>query len=437
VLTRRAFVKETGLALVSFGLAPRFLVRAAQAAPGGARPPVLVAIFQRGAADGLNIVIPHGDPAYARLRPSIGIPAPARGADDRSLDLDGFYGFHPSLAPLLPIFRRGELACVHAIGSPDATRSHFDAQDYMEAGTPGVKATADGWLNRCLQQGAARDEASAFRGVALAPILPRALQGPATALAVPSLDAFDLRDAAGTGSDLQPGFESLYRQAVHDFLGGTAQTTFDAVKRLRAARPTARLPEHGAVYPRGRFGDALRQTAQLIKADLGLEIAFLEIGGWDHHVAEGGARGQLAGRLQEFAQGLAALWQDLGDRRGDVVVLTMTEFGRTVRENGNAGTDHGHATVMFALGGRVRGGKVYGRWPGLAREQLFEGRDLALTTDFRDLFAEVAVRHLGLSWKAPLFPGYALRPEAFPGVLPPAAQSSSERFSTAIRRSLR
>jgi uncharacterized protein (DUF1501 family) len=417
MLTRRGFIKEAGLAFVSFGLAPRFLVRAAHAAPGGSRSRVLVAIFQRGAADGLNIVVPHGDPAYTRLRPGIAVPAPARGAADRTVDLDGFFGFHPSLAPLSPLWRQGELACVHAVGSPHPTRSHFDAQDFMEAGTPGVKSTPDGWLNRCLQQASPRDDGSVFRGIALSPLLPRSFQGGGGALAVPSVDTFDLRGSTG---EVQRGFESLYREAVRDFLGETGQATFDAVKRLRAARATFRPPEHGATYPRGRFGDVLRQTAQLVKADLGLEIVFLELGGWDHHVGEGGVRGQLAIRLEEFGGGLTAFWQDLGDRRGDVVVLSMTEFGRTVRENGNAGTDHGHASVMFVLGGRVRGGKIYGRWPGLAPEQLFEGRDLALTTDFRDLFAEVAVRHLGIPWSAPLFPGHPLRPEAFPGVLPPA-----------------
>ena len=417
MLTRRAFVKHSAVALVSFGLAPRFLLRTAHAAPGERRGRVLVAIFQRGAADGLNIVVPHRDPDYARARPRIAIPEPSRGGGDRALDLDGFFGLHPSLAPLRPLWERRELACVHAVGSPEATRSHFDAQDFMEAGTPGVKSTPDGWLNRCLQHGPAPREPSVFRAVALAPILPRSLHGPATALALPSLETFDLR---GSTPEVRQGFESLYRQAVQDFLGGTGQATFDAVKRLRAARPTARPPEHGAVYPKGRFADVLRQTAQLIKAEVGLEVAFLEVGGWDHHVAEGAARGQLANRLEEFGGGLAAFWQDLGERRGEVVVLTMTEFGRTAGENGNAGTDHGHATVMLVLGGPVRGGKVYGRWPGLAPEQLFEGRDLALTTDFRDLFAEVAVRHLGVPWTAPLFPGYRIRPEAFPGVLPPA-----------------
>ena len=417
MLTRRAFVKHSAVALVSFGLAPRFLLRTAHAAPGERRGRVLVAIFQRGAADGLNIVVPHRDPDYARARPRIAIPEPSRGGEDRALDLDGFFGLHPSLAPLRPLWERRELACVHAVGSPEATRSHFDAQDFMEAGTPGVKSTPDGWLNRCLQHGPAPGEPWVFRAVALAPILPRSLHGPATALALPSLETFDLR---GSIPEVRQGFESLYRQAVQDFLGGTGQATFDAVKRLRAARPTARPPEHGAVYPKGRFADVLRQTAQLIKAEVGLEVAFLEVGGWDHHVAEGAARGQLANRLEEFGGGLAAFWQDLGERRGEVVVLTMTEFGRTAGENGNAGTDHGHATVMLVLGGPVRGGKVYGRWPGLAPEQLFEGRDLALTTDFRDLFAEVAVRHLGVPWTAPLFPGHRIRPEAFPGVLPPA-----------------
>jgi uncharacterized protein (DUF1501 family) len=422
MLGRRAFLTQGGLAVVTFGLAPRFLLRAAQAAVPPSRPRTLVAIFQRGAADGLNIVVPHGDRGYVRLRPRIGVPAPRAGADDRALDLDGFFGLHPALAPLAELWKRGELAAVHAVGSPDATRSHFDAQDYMEAGTPGVKTTPDGWLNRCLRHASARADASAFRGVALTPLLPRSLQGPATALAVPSVDAFDLRGGgpATASPEVQGGFEALYRDAVQDFLGGTAQATFDAVKRLRAARTRFRPPEHGAAYPRGRFGEVLRQTAQLVKADLGVEIAFVEVGGWDHHVGEGGVRGQLATRLEEFGQGLAAFWQDLGERRGDVVALTMTEFGRTAHENGNGGTDHGHAGVMFVLGGRVRGGKVYGRWPGLAPEQLFEGRDLALTTDFRDLFGEVAVRHLGLDWSAPLFPGYRIRPEAFPGVLPPA-----------------
>jgi uncharacterized protein (DUF1501 family) len=415
MLTRRAFAKQSALAVVTLGAAPRFLLRAADAAPARSRPRVLVAIFQRGAADGLNIVVPHGDPSYPRLRPTIAVPATAREADDRAQDLDGFFGLHPSLRPLLGAWQRRELACVQAVGSPDATRSHFDAQDYMEAGTPGVKSTPDGWLNRCLQHGAARDEPSAFRGVALVPVLPRSLQGVAPALAIPSVEAFDLRGPATAGPG---GFEPLYGQAVRDFLGGTAQATFDAVKRLQAARQGFRPPAHGAAYPAGRLGEALRQTAQLVKADVGLEVAFVEVGGWDHHVAEGGARGQLATRLAELGQALAAFWQDLGERREQALVLTMTEFGRTARQNGNAGTDHGHATAMLVLGGRVRGGKVYGRWPGLAPEQLFEGRDLAVTTDFRDLFAEVAVRHLGVPWRAPLFPGYPVRPEGFPGVLP-------------------
>ena len=416
MLTRRAFATQAAVAVVGVGLMPTFLLRTASAASSGGRRRVLVAVFQRGAADGLNIVVPHGDPGYAPARPRIGIGGPSRAAADRVLDLDGFFGLHPSLAPLRPLWARRELAIVHAVGSPEATRSHFDAQEFMETGTPGVRSTPDGWLNRCLQQEPASRESSVFRGVALAPILPRALQGAATALALPALDAFDLR---GATPEVRRGFESLYRQAVQDFLGGTGQAAFEAVRRLRAARPTARPPEHGAVYPPGRLGDALRQTAQLVKADVGLEVACVETGGWDHHVAEGGARGLLASRLEELGLALAAFWQDLGERGEEVVVLAMTEFGRTVRENGSAGTDHGHASAMLVLGGRVRGGAVYGRWPGLAPEQLFEGRDLAVTTDFRDVFAEVAVRHLGVPWTAPLFPGHGVRLEAFPGLLPP------------------
>jgi uncharacterized protein (DUF1501 family) len=212
------------------------------------------------------------------------------------------------------------------------------------------------------------------------------------------------------------GFESLYEQGVRDLLYGTGRETFEAVKMLKAAAPQRLAPANGAVYPRGRFGESLRQIAQLIRADVGLEVAFADVGGWDTHAGQGNERGQLALRLKEFAEGLAALDRDLGPLMSDVVVLTMSEFGRTVRENGNRGTDHGRATAMLALGGAVKGGRVYGRWPGLRREQLFEGRDLAVTTDFRSLFTEVAVRHLAAPAE-PLFPGFAAGSFAFPGVI--------------------
>ena len=418
--TRRSFLKGSALALFATGAFPRFLHRTAYAQGRVAGPKVLVAIFQRGAVDGLNMVVPHGDPGYYAARANIAIARPARGASEAAIDLDGFFGLHPALEPLKPLWDGRRLAIVHACGSPDVTRSHFDAQDYMESGTPGVKGTPDGWLARGLEAKPARGPAT-FRGVAMGPQLPRILRGRnAGAVAMSSVKAFDVRQdmARGTGAiDVKVGLESMYEQSVRDLLHGTGRETFEAVKMLKAVDPERLQPENGAQYPNGSFGESLKQIAQLIKADVGLEIAFADVGGWDTHAGQGNERGKLAQRLSELARGLAALQQDLGPRMDNVVILTMSEFGRTVHENGNRGTDHGHGTAMLVAGGPVRGGKVYGRWPGLRPEQLFQGRDLAVTTDFRHLFAEVAVRHLGIPPSAPLFPGFNTGPSAYPGVL--------------------
>jgi uncharacterized protein (DUF1501 family) len=410
-----------GGALTALGLStmPRFLVRAAHAQPAGGRGKVLVAVFQRGAVDGLSMVVPHAEPAYYEGRGSIAIPRPAAGSAETALDLDGFFGLHPAMQALVPLWDARRLAIVHACGAPEATRSHFDAQDYMESGTPGVKTTLDGWLARAIRSRSPA-KPSPFNAVALGPGLPRSLRGDAGAVALTSLRDFDVQaqtPAGAAGVDPRRGFEALYERGVRDVLHGTGRDTFEAIRMLRAAAPQRFAPEHGAEYPRGRFGDSLRQIAQLIKADVGLEVAFTDSGGWDTHAGQGGAQGALANRLGELGQGLAALHRDLGDRMADVVVLTMSEFGRTVRENGNRGTDHGHATAMLVLGGPVRGGTMYGRWPGLAREQLFEGRDLAVTTDFRHLFSEIARRHLGVPASAPLFPGFTTPPSSYPGVL--------------------
>ncbi|HEX8338909.1 MAG TPA: DUF1501 domain-containing protein, partial [Pyrinomonadaceae bacterium] len=312
----------------------------------------------------------------------------------------------PSLAPLKPLWDRGMLAPVHAVGSPSSTRSHFDAQDYMESATPGVKSTQDGWLNRYLQANS-DPKATPFRAISMTQNLPRAMQGRAPAVAMQTLSDFQIRAGAYTPS-VQGGFEGLYEQGAGDVLRGTGRETFEAVNFLKKVNPAQYRPENGAQYPRGEFGNALVQIAQLIKAGVGLEVAFTDVGGWDTHRGQGGARGQLANLLGQFAQGLSALVTDLGPARmEDVVVLTMSEFGRTVRQNGTQGTDHGHANAMLVVGGAARGGKVYGRWPGLADEQLHEGRDLALTTDFRDVFGEVASRHLGGVDLKRVFPGYA------------------------------
>jgi len=397
-MNRRTFLRCGACSLVALAGPPRFLIRTAAAA--AARGKVLVAVFQRGAVDGLSMIVPYGDAAYAAARQTIALRPPMRGESDRALDLDGFFALHPGLAPLVPLWENRSLAIVHACGSPDTTRSHFDAQDYMESGTPGVKSTPDGWLARAVT--ALPERPAPFRAVALGPVLPRALQGDAGALAMASIDRFDVR-ATDTGA--RGGFEALYARTVGDLLSGTGRETFEAVRMLRSADAARIPPANGAEYPRGRFGEAMRQIAQLIKANIGLEVAFADMQGWDTHVGQGAEQGQLAARLREFGGALAAFAQDLGDRMADVVVLTMSEFGRTVGENGNRGTDHGHATAMLVLGGGVRGGRVHGRWPGLARERLFEARDLAVTTDFRTLFSEVASRHLGVS-VAPLFPGW-------------------------------
>jgi uncharacterized protein (DUF1501 family) len=415
MITRRIFLKSSGLALVAFGVAPRALVRSVYAAEGGRRRKTLVVVFQRGAMDGLNVVAPYGDPIYRRLRPTIALPAPRGGGRDAALDLDGYFGLHPALEPLLPLWKEGTLACVQAVGSPDATRSHFDAQDFMESGTPGVKSTEDGWINRHLQAAAPSADATPFRAVSLTPTLPRSLAGRAPAVAMNSIREFALRPSAGAA--VASGFEGMYEGAVRDVLHGTGQETFEAIQFLKKSDPSRYTPAEGAQYPRGRYGESLRQVAQLIKADVGMEVAFTEIGGWDHHAAEGGVQGQLAQRLRELGQALAAFGKDLGDRMQDVVVVTLTEFGRTVHENGNRGTDHGHASVSFVMGGGVVGGKVHGRWPGLEPRRLYEGRDLAVTTDFRDLLAELLMRHLGDRDLAKVFPGYPAGASKFPGVM--------------------
>ena len=414
MLSRRVFLKHGACACVSLGFAPSFLARTAFAAGGAPRAKRLIAVFQRGAVDGLSVVVPFGEREYYRARPGIAVPAP-RSGDDGAIDLDGFFGLNPRLAPLAPLWSARRLAIVHACGSPDSTRSHFDAQDYMETATPGVKRTQDGWLNRYLQ--ARRDEQAApFRAVALAQQMPRALQGPASAVAVSDLAHFGIR-AGRAGADTGPSFEDAYAAVRDRVLNGTAREAFEAIRMLHAADVSRYEPANGAEYPRSPFGQALRQIAQLAKADVGLEIAFAEIGGWDTHVNQGSIRGQLANRLDDFARAIAALVADLGDLMEDTVVLTMSEFGRAVSENGGGGTDHGHGNVMLAVGGDVRGGRVYGRWPGLAIEQRYEGRDLAVTTDFRDVFGEIVVRHLGVANPAPIFPGYAISASRFPGML--------------------
>jgi uncharacterized protein (DUF1501 family) len=400
-ITRRVFLRNSALAVVGTAAVPSFLTRAAfGAVESGGRTKRLVVIFQRGAADGLNIVVPYAERNYYAMRPNINIPQKS------VVDLNGFFGLHPALSAFQPLWQQRQLAIVHGAGSPDTTRSHFDAQDFMESGTPGIKSTDDGWLNRSLRNLPSTPPVSPFRAIALGPSLPRILSGNEPAVAMNNINDFSVGGKSLKPSPAATAFEAMYDHSSDAVLHGTGEETFDAVKMLKTADPGKYTPAPNANYPKGRFGDSLRQLAQLIKANLGVQVAFADIGGWDHHVNEGAAEGQLANVLGDFSQSIAAFWTDLGDLGEDTVVVTMSEFGRTARENGNRGTDHGHANVMFVLGGPVKGGKVYGRWPGLDQSQLYEGRDLALTTDFRQVIGEAVTRHLGNKNLAAVFPGY-------------------------------
>jgi uncharacterized protein (DUF1501 family) len=410
--SRRVFLKSGAMAMVTMGFAPSFLARTAAAA--GMRRKLLITVFQRGAVDGLNMVVPYGEADYYRARPSIAIARP--GAADGALDLNGFFGLHPRMAPFKPLWDRGDLAIVHASGSHDTTRSHFDAQDYMESASPGVKSTSDGWLNRYLQAaGASASQGrNPLRAVALTRQMPRTLQGVAPALAMGSTADFAVADMGARTS-----FEEIYQETKDTSLHGTAGEAFAAMRTLAKTTAGPYRPANGAAYPRSPFGLALQEIARLAKSDVGLEIAFAESTQWDHHVNQGAASGQMANRLDDFSRGIAALAQDLGERMADTIILTMSEFGRAIAENGSRGTDHGHGNAMFVIGGGVKGREVYGAWPGLKADQRFEGRDLAVTTDFRDVFGEIVVNHLGadLTTAASVFPGYELKRSAFRGVL--------------------
>ncbi len=422
-MNRRVFMKSGALSFVTLGLAPSFLRRSAYASEllrgaatyGNARGKVLICLFQRGAADALNMIVPHGEKAYYAMRPAIAIPRPTSGSAQAALDLDGFFGLHPSLGPIKELWDRGMVAPVHAVGSPSSTRSHFDAQDYMESGTPDNKGTREGWLNRYLATHGTCQECkpSAFRAVAMSSQTPRILAGSSPTVSMDNLDAFTIR----TNGSQTERLEALYRTGTSDVVHAAGGEMFDAIKALRAANPQQYIPQHGAVYPTTPFGNHLRQIAQLIKSDVGLEIAFADVGGWDTHVNQGAVTGQLAQRFDDFAKSIHALVTDLGDRMADVTIMTMSEFGRTARQNGNGGTDHGHASALFVIGGAVQGKRVHGRWPGLETEQLYEGRDLALTTDFRTVFSEVAAKHLGASKLDRIFPGFEVDRSKWVGVL--------------------
>jgi uncharacterized protein (DUF1501 family) len=409
MIDRRAFLKAGAISLFTAGAGPSFLTRAALAAtePGAfERRKVMVTIFQRGAMDGLMAITPLDDYRLAQLRPRLAMSA-ARTAGASALhDLGVGYGGHPALAELIPMWKEKQLGIVHGVGSPDPTRSHFDAQDYMETGTPGLKSTPDGWLNRVA--GHLGHDTTPFRSVAMTSTLPRSMYGPQPALAVTNLRSFkiDLPGSQVGSHAASKGFEALYEETSQDLLHDTAQETFEAVDMLKRLDVSNYRPSPGAHYPRSPLGTSLQQIAFLIKSNVGLEVAFAESGGWDTHVQQGTVNGSFARRASDLAKSIAAFWRDLGTHRDDVVLMTMTEFGRTVAENGSGGTDHGHGSCLFVLGTAVDGGKVHGRLPKLDPANLYEGRDLPVTTDFRAVFSEVAGKQFGLGSDVELFPGW-------------------------------
>jgi uncharacterized protein (DUF1501 family) len=405
--SRKVFLKQTGLALFSIGIGgvPTFIARAANSEKW-LRPykkkKVLVFIFQRGAMDGLMAVTPFTDENLKIARPTLFMDA-AKTSKAPLIDLDGKFGLHPSMKAFEILFKEKRLAIVHGMGSPNTTRSHFDAQDYMESGTPFNKGTASGWLNRAV--GLLGHEATPFRAVSMTSAMPRSFYGDNEAIAISNLKDFSL-PGKGSINVAAKSFEDLYDQTSSSLLNKTGKESFDAVKMLNKTDVKNYSPANGAIYPNTSLGNALKQIAQLIKTDVGLEVAFAESGGWDTHFNQGTDSGAFARNVADLSNSINALWTDLGSMQDDVTIMTATEFGRTVKQNGSNGTDHGRASCCFVLGNDVNGGKVHGEVKSLAVENLADGRDLAVTTDFRSIFSEVADKHLLINNDGLLFPDW-------------------------------
>ncbi len=412
MVTRRSFIKSGGLALFGIGIGgvPAFMTRAAGADKiilPYKKKKILVCIFQRGAMDGLMAVTPFTDKYLEAARPDLFLSAAKNAKGASLIDLDGRFGLHPSMKAFEPFFTEKRLAIVHGIGSPNSTRSHFDAQDYMESGTPFSKGTSSGWLNRAA--GLLGHDASPFQAVSLTSSLPRSFYGDHPALAISNLSDFSLQTKGNPGAKnmAAKSFEDLYDLTTSDLLKQTGKESFDAIKMLEKINPKGYKPTNNVIYPFSPLGKSLKQIAQLIKSDVGLEVAFAESTGWDTHFNQGSENGQFARNVEDLSNCMVAFWNDLGALQDDVTVMTMTEFGRTVKQNGTRGTDHGRGSCNFILGNDVMGGLVHGKVDQLAIENLEDGRDLAVTTDFRAVFSEVADKHLNINNDKLLFPDWS------------------------------
>ena len=406
--TRRGFLKGAGLALFGVGVGgvPTFIVKAANSFKNVGlykKSKILICVFQRGAMDGLMAVTPFTDNFLRTARPTIFMEA---GAGKPLIDLDGRFGLHSGFKSFEPLFRDKRLAIVHGIGSPNNTRSHFDAQDYMESGTPFNKGTGSGWLNRA--SGLLGHDATPFRAVSLTSSLPRSFYGDNPAVAINNLQDFSIqmRGNASNTNTVSKSFEDLYDHTSNNLLKDTGKESFDAMKMLQKADTRNYKPANGAIYPNTALGNSLKQIVQLIKMDVGLEVGFAEHGGWDTHFNQGTELGAFARNSIDLSNSIAALWTDLGTLQDDVTIMSMTEFGRTVKQNGTGGTDHGRGSCNFILGNDVNGGIVHGTVKPLSVENLEDGRDLAVTTDFRAVFSEVANQHLKINNNNTLFPDW-------------------------------
>lgn len=416
-LTRRNFLKAAGLAGVigaSRSLFPGWMPRLAFAAdhqPRGDRD-ILINIFLRGGMDGLSAVPPYGEGrGYYDVRPTQAVPEPG-GAPQSAIDLDGFFGLHPALAPLKAIYDQQDLAIVHASGLVHPTRSHFDAQHFIDFGIPGDKTVATGWIGRHLETASWQNQ-SPFRAVGMGDLLPDSLRGPVPPLSLRSIADFHLQGRSDELRRMERSLSRLYAAAgPQDALGRQAKLVFETVSTVQQLTDSDYQPARGAVYPEDDegFGLALRQVAQIIKADIGLEVASIDLGGWDTHEDQGVLDGDLNNALSVLGQGLSAFYTDLGERMNRIIVVAMSEFGRTIDENGSQGTDHGHGNAMFLMGGGVKGGQVFGEWPTLAPEARDDADDLAITTDYRLVLAEMLQRRLGNNAIATIFPGFAPHP---------------------------
>jgi uncharacterized protein (DUF1501 family) len=401
-LTRQTFLESASVAFPSW--MPRLAFAPKHTAPRG---DTLIVVFLRGAADALNIVVPHGDESYYALRPTLGIPRPDdRNAKEssRTIDLDGFFGLHPALKPLTPSWQAGHLAIIHACGAPDESRSHFRAMELMERGVDDERGPASGWIGRHL---ATLDTGnhSPLRAIGLGPQPQRSLGGAVPASALRSITDFHFNGDARALAQMRAALTALY--TGDDPLSIVGQETLEIIDTVQALDPNGYTPSiTNYQYPITEFGLGLKQIAMLIKAEVGLEVAAIDLGGWDTHFAQGGSEGLMAGLLKELAEGLAAFHEDTADHADRMTIVTMSEFGRRAQENGSLGTDHGHGSMMMLMGGNVIGNKVHGGWPGLAEGQLVGPGDLAVTTDYRDVLAEVCMKRLNNPAVASIFPDY-------------------------------